>query len=67
MEDNEQKKGKEKNMVLRAIIGGVAGALVGLALYKFVGCRSGMCPLTANPFVAAFIWGLLGVVMAMGK
>jgi hypothetical protein len=53
--------------VLRSVLGGVGGALIGLAMYKFVGCRTGACPLTGNPFIAAFIWGLLGVLIAAGR
>lgn len=53
--------------MLKIIIGGVAGALIGLAMYKFVGCKSGACPLTANPYVAIVLWGLMGVMVASGK
>jgi len=52
---------------IKVAVGGLAGALVGLALYKFVGCRTGTCPLTANPWVAMCLWGLMGVLVASGK
>ena len=55
------------NPVVRAVVGGVVGGVLGLAMYRFVGCRTGACPLTANPFVAMFIWGLMGVLLASGK
>lgn len=55
------------NPVWRAVVGGVVGGVLGLAMYRFVGCRTGACPLTANPFVAMFIWGLMGVLLASGK
>jgi hypothetical protein len=49
----------------RIAIGAVAGALAGAAMYKFVGCRTGACPLTGNLYIAMFIWALVGV-MAVG-
>jgi hypothetical protein len=55
------------NMALRAVIGGVVGSGLGFLMYRFIGCRTGACPLTANPWVAMFIWGLMGVMLASGK
>lgn len=55
------------NPIVRAVLGGVLGAAVGFAFYKFVGCRTGTCPLSANPFIAMFIWGMTGVLLAIGK
>ena len=52
---------------LRTVVGAVGGALVGLAVYKFVGCRTGACPLSANPWIAMVIWGLIGALVASGK
>lgn len=55
------------NPAVRLVVGGLVGTGIGLAMYKFVGCRTGACPLTANPFVAMFIWGLMGVLIASGR
>lgn len=55
------------NVILKAAIGGVIGGGIGFLMYRFVGCRTGACPLTANPYVAIVIWGLMGVLMANGK
>jgi len=49
---------------LRALIGGIIGALIGFGIYKFVGCRTGACPLSGNPWIATLLWGLLGAMMA---
>ncbi|MBN1268144.1 MAG: YtxH domain-containing protein [Kiritimatiellae bacterium] len=51
--------------MLRAVIGAVAGAVFGLAMYKFVGCRTGACPLTGNPYVATILWAMVGIAVAM--
>jgi len=55
------------HFLVRMIIGGVVGAAIGFAMYKFVGCRTGACPLTSNPYVAMIIWGLVGALMGAGK
>ena len=52
--------------VLRAVLGALGGAVVGFLMYRFVGCKTGACPLTANPFVAMFLWGMMGAVVASG-
>ncbi len=52
------------NMVLRIGIGAVAGALVGLAIYKFIGCRTGACPIAANPYLSALVYGVIGALTA---
>ena len=53
--------------ILRAAVGAVVGGGIGVLMYRFVGCRTGACPLTANPYVAAAIWGLMGALVAAGK
>jgi hypothetical protein len=53
--------------IARVVIGAVVGGGVGLLMYRFVGCRTGACPLTANPYVAAVLWGLMGAMVAAGK
>jgi hypothetical protein len=51
-------------MLLRIVIGVVAGGGVGFAYYKFVGCSSGTCPLTSNPFITTLYGGVLGALVA---
>ena len=53
--------------IVRVIIGTVIGAAIGFAIYKFVGCRTGTCPLTGNPFIAVFIWGMMGAFLGARK
>lgn len=50
--------------LFRPLLGAVVGAAVGFAIYKFVGCRTGACPLTGNPWVAMMVWGAIGAMMA---
>jgi hypothetical protein len=51
-------------MMARLLLGVLAGALLGLAYYQFVGCRTGTCPLTGNPWLATAYGGLLGALVA---
>lgn len=53
--------------LVRTAIGAVIGVAVGFAMYRFVGCRTGACPLSANPWIAMFIWGVMGAMIATGK
>lgn len=54
-------------ILVRMLIGGVLGAAFGFAMYRFVGCRTGACPLTGNPFIAVALYGGLGALLAAGK
>jgi len=44
-----------KKYILR-ITGIVAGGIGGFAWYYFVGCTSGTCPITSNPYIS-ILWG----------
>lgn len=39
-----------------------AGAMLGFAYWRFVGCRSGSCPITANWHTSVLFGGLIGVL-----
>jgi hypothetical protein len=55
---------KSKVMILRIIIGAVAGGGLGFAYYKFVGCSTGTCPLTSNPIISSLYGMLVGALVA---
>lgn len=45
---------------LLKIIGIVAGGIGGFAYYHYVGCASGTCPITSNPYISVAYGALLG-------
>jgi hypothetical protein len=55
------------NSIIRAVIGGLIGAAIGFTMYKVVGCRTGACPLTGNPYVAMLLWGMMGALLGAAK
>lgn len=51
--------GKIKSkLTLRLILYIVGGAALGFAYYYFIGCASGACPITSNPYMS-ILWGAL--------
>lgn len=46
------------------IIGFVVGALGGFLYYSQIGCVSGNCPITSNPYLTIFWGALIGFLIA---
>ena len=55
------------NPTLKLVLGAAGGALAGFLVYRFVGCRTGACPLNSNPWISMAVWGLVGLLMASGR
>lgn len=51
-------------MIIKLMAGVVLGGLLGFACYKFVGCSTGTCPLTSNPWISTIYGAVLGVLIA---
>ena len=51
-------------MILKLILGVVIGGGLGFAYYKFIGCSTGTCPLTSNPWISSIYGAVLGVLIA---
>lgn len=42
------------------ILGIVLGAIAGYAWFRFVGCSTGSCPITSNPWTSSIYGGVMG-------
>ena len=52
-------------MTLKLIIGMLGGGALGFAAYWFIGCTTGTCPLTSNPWVSTFLGLGLGAMFGI--
>jgi len=51
---------KYKRIIPGILIGGLAGFLY----FHFIGCNSGSCPITSNPYSSILVGGLMGYLIA---
>lgn len=54
------------NIGWRMVLGAAAGAAIGWAVYRFVGCRTGACPLNSNPWTSMILWATVGLLFSRG-
>ncbi len=43
------------------------GGLLGYLYYHFIGCSSGSCPITGNPFISTVYGALIGSIFVIGR
>jgi hypothetical protein len=55
---------KETRLVIRMVVSVVLGGTLGFMLHRFVGCKSGACPIWASPYVSTIYGALLGFLLA---
>ena len=66
MEQDTSKTTKQKNSFkhyLPMIILAIVGAIGGFLYYRFVGCASGACPITSNPYISTVYGGVIGLLL----
>jgi len=51
--------------LIRVALGLVVGGALGFAYYRFIGCASGACPITSNPWASTLYGAVMGVMVAM--
>jgi len=47
-------------IIITALIGGAAGYLY----YRFIGCKTGACPLTSSPWVSTLYGAIIGALLS---
>jgi hypothetical protein len=50
--------------MIAIVIGAAVGGIVGYLYYRFIGCRSGACFITRNPYISTVYWAILGGLIA---
>ncbi len=48
---------------MKIIAGVIIGGLLGYAYYRFVGCSTGACPLTSNPWISTMYGAVMGFLV----
>ncbi|MDP2038841.1 MAG: DUF6132 family protein [Ignavibacteria bacterium] len=54
----------DKTFLLKRVLPVVAGASLGYAYYYFIGCTSGTCPITGNPWISTIYGGVAGFIIS---
>jgi hypothetical protein len=54
-----------KNKWFRRVFFTGLGALAGFAYYYFIGCSTGTCPLTSNPYTSIIYGAVVGLVLSI--
>lgn len=50
--------------MIKLAIGALVGGLIGFLYYRFIGCKSGACIITRNPYISTIYWAVLGALIA---
>ena len=51
----------------KRILFSLLGALGGFAYYYFVGCSTGTCPITSNPWISTAYGAGMGLILTIGE
>jgi len=53
-----------RKKMIAIVSGAVVGGIVGYLYYRFIGCRSGACFITGNPYISTIYWAVIGGFVA---
>ncbi len=51
--------------LMKRILPVIVGAVLGYAYYHFIGCNSGTCPITSNPYISTVYGAVAGLLFAI--
>jgi hypothetical protein len=52
--------------IIKVFAGVLIGAVLGFGYYRLVGCSTGACPLTSNPYITTLYGAFMGAMVAWG-
>ena len=55
-----------RRMILRVALSSLVGGVVGFLYQRFVGCRTGTCAITSNPYVSTLYGAFIGYLASGG-
>jgi hypothetical protein len=55
------------NLWLKRTLFVLAGAGAGFAYYYYIGCVTGTCPITSNPYISTAYGAAIGALLAWDK
>ena len=50
---------------MKYMLGVLIGGLLGFLYYKFVGCSSGSCAITSNPYITTLYGAIIGLLVVL--
>jgi len=53
-----------KSFILKRILPIFGGAILGYAYYYFIGCTSGTCAITSNPYISTIYGAVVGATIS---
>ena len=53
----------KKTIVIRIALFSLAGAILGFGYYYFIGCNTGTCAITSNPYISATYGAVIGLLL----
>lgn len=62
MKQTQPNNNRWKRYLPMMILAGI-GAIGGFLYYRFVGCVSGACPITSNPYISTVYGGVIGTLL----
>jgi hypothetical protein len=51
----------------RRVLYSLIGALGGYAYYYYIGCASGACPISSNPYISTGYGAVIGLTLTFGN
>lgn len=55
----------KKYLNIKTIVAIVIGGIAGFSYYHFIGCSSGSCPITGNPYISTAYGAMMGFIFAL--